>query len=1160
MTLASLGGRMRNSLYLFIVALILILGPGLGVRAASITVDTSCSLPDAITAANTDVETGGCAAGSGADTITLSSDVEVLDRTLRVTSELTIDGGYHTISGSASRGLFEVASGGNLHLHRVKIRKTTSENSYSGKGGLVFNEGTLRVTKSSLENSFAGDGGGGIYNEGQLTVERSFFRNGRTSGRGGAILNERRATITNSTFVGNRASLGGAAASVWDWRNWDTRSMVFEHVTFVNNQASDKVSGHTLEQYGDDIGLYNSILVATTSRGDCGLNLRTSAQNYSSSGCHPQFGGDLRLGALVEPADGSPPYFPLMEGSVALGMGHPDHCLATDLLGNARTAPADSLANCDLGAVESDFPVPSPTATSTLTPTLTPTGTMSPTAAPPTSTAVPPTSTAAPTSSIVVNASCNLRDAIISANTDTAVGGCSAGSLDRDIIILTQDINVSYALPSFSSSLRIEGGRHLITVTRNIRLFQVVSNGNVEIINLRMTRTEGLPEYHDYGGFIYVLGGGRLTVRGSAFTNGGSINGGAINNSGVTSIEGSYFGGNSTSNFGGAFRNTWGRATIINSTFAENSARLGGALSNADGTLTLTNVTMFGNSSTRWYGTTLFNRRGTIYLNNSIIAGTSSDDDCSFRMRGDAIHTRYSYVESSEFCQTSLNFANSGPINLGALIRPVDGSPPYFPILTNSPALARGEAARCPATDQLGNARPNPAGTVCDLGAFEASDTQPPAPTPTATGTATNTPTSTLTPTITLTPTNTLTPTITSTPTNTLTPTNTFTPTPTPTSRATVSSDGKIWVTELCSLSNAIRSANSDTATGGCAAGNGADTISLSMNVYSSAQLPDVVSEITIDGGFYEISVPGNVRMLRVRANGDLHLNRVRATKYDRSRYPGGGGFIHNEGTLKLSKSSVMHSRHQQNGAIYNNGRLIVESSFFRDNRAVWHGGAIRNEGTATITNSTFTENHSRLGSAISVNNGGATTIINTTMYGNTADWSYASSFYVGRNNASAYVYNSIMGGSNTVEDCRVYSRNFVMENTWAEDGCEGYYIDRVPSSGNINLGSLIVPADGSPPYFPLLTGSAALAAGAADRCPAFDQLGNARPNPAGSTCDLGAVESNANPPTLTPGPSPTMMMVPMMGGGQDIDQEPTETPTTTVTASPTRESGRCPT
>ena len=35
------------------------------IYAASIAVDSSCSLTDAITAANTDTATGGCAAGSG---------------------------------------------------------------------------------------------------------------------------------------------------------------------------------------------------------------------------------------------------------------------------------------------------------------------------------------------------------------------------------------------------------------------------------------------------------------------------------------------------------------------------------------------------------------------------------------------------------------------------------------------------------------------------------------------------------------------------------------------------------------------------------------------------------------------------------------------------------------------------------------------------------------------------------------------------------------------------------------------------------------------------------------------------------------------------------------------------------------------------------------
>ena len=42
-------------------------------QAATINVDGGCSLVDAITAANSDTATGGCSAGSGADTIELES-------------------------------------------------------------------------------------------------------------------------------------------------------------------------------------------------------------------------------------------------------------------------------------------------------------------------------------------------------------------------------------------------------------------------------------------------------------------------------------------------------------------------------------------------------------------------------------------------------------------------------------------------------------------------------------------------------------------------------------------------------------------------------------------------------------------------------------------------------------------------------------------------------------------------------------------------------------------------------------------------------------------------------------------------------------------------------------------------------------------------------
>ena len=239
----------------------------------------------------------------------------------------------------------------------------------------------------------------------------------------------------------------------------------------------------------------------------------------------------------------------------------------------------------------------------------------------------------------------------------------------------------------------------------------------------------GLSKLTDSGGFIKVNRGGTLKVRSSAFTKGKASNGGAIQNYGTATIEGSYFGGNSASNTGGAFKNYDGSATIFNSTFSENSARLGGTLGNGhDSTLTLTNVTIYASSSSDGWGTALWDdlRMGaTSYLNNSIIAGTSSDADCAYPA---AMQTVNSYVQGVS-CQTTFNVVNSGPINLGSLVEPADGSPPYYPLLNNSPAIGQGDAAHCPATDQLGNARPNPAGSHCDLGAVE-SNANPPTLTP----------------------------------------------------------------------------------------------------------------------------------------------------------------------------------------------------------------------------------------------------------------------------------------------------------------------------------------------------------------------------------------------------------------------------------------------
>lgn len=61
---------------------------------------------------------------------------------------------------------------------------------------------------------------------------------------------------------------------------------------------------------------------------------------------------------------------------------------------------------------------------------------------------------------------CTLADAITAANTDTAKGGCPAGS-GADTITLQADAVLAAALPAITSAVTIEGGGHKIDGQKN---------------------------------------------------------------------------------------------------------------------------------------------------------------------------------------------------------------------------------------------------------------------------------------------------------------------------------------------------------------------------------------------------------------------------------------------------------------------------------------------------------------------------------------------------------------------------------------------------------------------------------------------------------------------------------------------------------------------
>ena len=234
--------------------------------------------------------------------------------------------------------------------------------------------------------------------------------------------------------------------------------------------------------------------------------------------------------------------------------------------------------------------------------------------------------------------------------------------------------------------------------------------------------------------------------------------------------------------------------------------------------------------------------------------------------------------------------------------------------------------------------------------------------------------------------------------------------------------------------------------------------------------------------------------------------------------------------------------RPQDGGAgIINFGVLTVKNSLFTGNLSHRQGGGIRVNytGSAEIINSTFYNNQASKGGAV-YSVGSLVKITNSTIANNhtvhphsiralmtSPDYSFR---------AKIELYNNIIvGNSGTVAGCWIRFPDslttdspYNVNNYSDTDRC---YAALGPDNGPINLGALT----GSPGYLPLLGGSAALGAGASAYCPATDQLGNTRPNPSGSNCDLGAVEAGANPPTLTPTATnttatPTMMMM----GGQD--------------------------
>jgi CSLREA domain-containing protein len=293
---------------------------------------------------------------------------------------------------------------------------------------------------------------------------------------------------------------------------------------------------------------------------------------------------------------------------------------------------------------------------------------------------------------------------------------------------------------------------------------EVNSNANLNVTGCTFVGNNSV----DAGGAIYAAGVGTLTVTNSTFSsnfangqNGGAIwsakettnisnstfitnravgEGGAIFNRGDTlNVSNSTFDRNFTTGSvggGGAIGNEGGTANVANSTFSGNytaGGKGGGAIYNYTfAYLNVTNSTLSGNYISSGagtgggihYDTTSTSDRMT--LKNTIIANSTSGGDCVGTAKSpDSVNNLIE--DGSNACGltngTNGNIVGADP-DLAALAD--NGGPTQTMALgSGSAAINAGDTTVCAAApvnnlDQRGYGRPEPSGTLCDIGAYEA--------------------------------------------------------------------------------------------------------------------------------------------------------------------------------------------------------------------------------------------------------------------------------------------------------------------------------------------------------------------------------------------------------------------------------------------------------
>ncbi|MEM1270259.1 MAG: choice-of-anchor Q domain-containing protein [Bacteroidota bacterium] len=207
------------------------------------------------------------------------------------------------------------------------------------------------------------------------------------------------------------------------------------------------------------------------------------------------------------------------------------------------------------------------------------------------------------------NGTCNLREAILSAENDTATDACDAGETGTDTIYFARSglILLLDGLPDITQSLRILGpGKNLLTVNAagQDRVFNFEPDANNQRFELRGVSVTGgvAPNFQDGGG-VYLDSGTFTTTmtisdcrifQNTADSGGGVASTGTLTMIRVTIEDNTA---ESSSRGGGGVYSVTGSLTIIDSTISENFSESTGGGLDASSTTTILRSTFSQNTA-----------------------------------------------------------------------------------------------------------------------------------------------------------------------------------------------------------------------------------------------------------------------------------------------------------------------------------------------------------------------------------------------------------------------------------------------------------------------------------------------------------------------------------------------------------------------------------